>query len=420
MDPLSELRRSTTDGKVAGVCVMLADRWRIDPLLVRLAAILLALSSGIGLVLYAALWLTVPPAGSDRAPIDSVLPSARRLGLTVWVVALVVACITTAALLHHLVPFGVGPAVVMAAVWYFGWYRPRQRRALSAADPVPTLGSRPFAEPTAFTEAAAAWQARVQHYQQTQERTTLAPSEPPTLAQTDPGYSPDAFLAHPDPVGLYAAPTPPRTGATVPASPAGPTRRRTGRLQLIGWTLTLVALGVLGWLDRAYELPFFAYPAAALLAVGLTFIVGTWLPRPRGLFPVALLLTVVTALGAMSPGLPQGEHLSMSYSAVSELPRGPVTNEFGSLEADLSRLRLDTDVTYAANVELGRLTVVVPPEANVRVEWNVNAGQVDILDLHRETGVELAAATTSPGTNSSGPTLTIRAGVEMGRLEVRR
>jgi phage shock protein PspC (stress-responsive transcriptional regulator) len=426
MEMTPELRRSTSDAKVAGVCAMLADRWRVDPLLVRLAAILLALSSGIGLVLYAAAWLTVPAAGTDRAPIDSVFPGARRLGRTTWVVVLVIACIVTAALLGDLVPFGVGPAVIMAAVWYFGFYRPRQRQHRSTTTaPPPALADRPFAAATPFTEAAAAWQTRVQAYLQDQGRDPAAPPTAPEPTPVDPGYSLDAYLAHPDPAGLYLEPSPAAPvehPGPAPGGPAAPPRqrRRTGRMHLIGWVLTLGALVTVGGIDVDHAVPFVAYPAAVLLALGLTFIIGTWLPRPRGLFVVALLLTLVTGFSAMAPTLPEGEVHIFSYNTISELPAQPVVHEVGPLEVDLSRIALDRDATFAVTLDLGELVVTVPPDVNVRVDWAVDAGEVNVLELHRESGVDLSATTIQSGTDPDGPTLTIRARTSMGSLEVRR
>lgn len=426
MSSLPELRRSTSDAKVAGVCAMLANRWQVDPVLVRMAAVLLALSSGIGLVLYAAAWLAIPPAGTDRAPLDSVVPGARRLGRTAWVVVLVIACIITAALLGNLVPFGIGPAVVIAAVWFFGFYRPRQRHRASAGASHPALGRRPFAASTPFTEAAAAWQTRVQAYLKDQGRGSPAPATEVATDPADPGYSLDAYLAHPDPAGLYAEPDPvaPAAQPAPTAQPAPATsprqRRRTGRMHVIGWSLTVASLITVGALDSAYAVPFVAYPAAMLLALGMTFIIGTWLPRPRGLFMAALVLTLITGFSAMSPGLPQGEVQTVSYSTTSELPAQPVVHEVGTLRADLSGLDLDRDATFAATVDAGRLTIIVPPEVNVRVDWEANAGQVRVLGLHREGGIDMAASTFSPGSDPDGPTLTIEARLSLGTLEVQR
>jgi hypothetical protein len=191
-------------------------------------------------------------------------------------------------------------------------------------------------------------------------------------------------------------------------------------MHVIGWALTLAALITVGAIDSAYAVPFVAYPAAVLLALGLTFIIGTWLPRPRGLFVAALVLALITGFSAMSPGLPKGEVQAVSYTTASQLPARPLVQEVGALEADLSGMTLDRDATLAATVDLGRLTVIVPPEVNVKVDWEADAGEVNVLGLHRENGIDMSATTISPGTDPTGPTLTIQARLSMGSLEVRR
>lgn len=425
MESLPELRRSTTDAKVAGVCVMLADRWRIDPMLVRVAAILLALSSGIGLVLYAAAWIAIPPAGSDRALIDSVLPAARRRSRTVWIIALVIACVIAASALSGIVPFGIGPALVMGAVWYFGFYRPKQRTRVRRPQPPPVLAERPFSESTPFTEAAAQWQERVQAYLVDQGRTP-GPNATPPVEVRDPGYSWNAYFAHPDPAGLYIEPPPPPpTPEAVAAAVEAPVpvrkpRRRTGRMHLIGWFLAIAAAVTIIAIKQSYPVPFVALPAAILLAVGVTFIIGAWLPRPRGLFIVAIMLTLITGFTAMGPGVPARETAAVAFADVSQLPPDTITHEVGALEADLSSINVTTDTHFSAAVELGRLVVMVPPEANVRVDWSVGAGEASVLGQHSESGVDMAASTFSPGIDPHGPTLIIMAQVGVGQLEVRR
>ena len=116
----STLRRSTTEAKVAGVCLAFADRWRVDPLLVRVVAVLLALSGGLGLVLYAAAWVTIPRAGSDRAPIDGPLPAARRAPKVVWIIVIALTALAASIMLGGVLPFGLAPAFVVAGVSYLG------------------------------------------------------------------------------------------------------------------------------------------------------------------------------------------------------------------------------------------------------------------------------------------------------------
>lgn len=60
-----QLVRSESDRMIGGVCGGLADYLNIDPVLVRLAFVLLGLASGIGLPIYLILWVVMPSAGSD-------------------------------------------------------------------------------------------------------------------------------------------------------------------------------------------------------------------------------------------------------------------------------------------------------------------------------------------------------------------
>ncbi|MBO4851138.1 MAG: PspC domain-containing protein [Prevotella sp.] len=51
---------STTDKKLAGVCGGIAEYFDIDPLLVRIAFVILFLGYGCGLLVYILLWLLAP------------------------------------------------------------------------------------------------------------------------------------------------------------------------------------------------------------------------------------------------------------------------------------------------------------------------------------------------------------------------
>lgn len=56
----SRLMRSETDRMIAGVCGGLAAYLGVDPVLVRLAFVILLLASGIGLGIYVILWIVMP------------------------------------------------------------------------------------------------------------------------------------------------------------------------------------------------------------------------------------------------------------------------------------------------------------------------------------------------------------------------
>lgn len=56
----ARLMRSETERMIGGVCGGLAEYLGVDPVLVRLAFVVLFLASGLGLVIYAVLWLVMP------------------------------------------------------------------------------------------------------------------------------------------------------------------------------------------------------------------------------------------------------------------------------------------------------------------------------------------------------------------------
>jgi phage shock protein C len=57
------LTRSETDRKIAGVCGGLAEYFDVDPTLMRVAAVILALL-GPGIIAYVVMWIAVPKASA--------------------------------------------------------------------------------------------------------------------------------------------------------------------------------------------------------------------------------------------------------------------------------------------------------------------------------------------------------------------
>lgn len=66
--PDTRLTRSETEKIVGGVCGGIAAYLQIDPVLVRLAFILLIFASGIGLPIYLILWVIMPRTGDTNKP----------------------------------------------------------------------------------------------------------------------------------------------------------------------------------------------------------------------------------------------------------------------------------------------------------------------------------------------------------------
>ena len=66
---LGRLRRSVSDRKIAGVAGGLARHLDIDPVIVRVALVVLVFFGGAGLLIYGACWLFVPEEGAQVAPL---------------------------------------------------------------------------------------------------------------------------------------------------------------------------------------------------------------------------------------------------------------------------------------------------------------------------------------------------------------
>ena len=63
-----KLYRNKEDGVIGGVATGIADYFGIDPILVRIAFVALALANGAGILVYILLWLFVPAQDTGYTP----------------------------------------------------------------------------------------------------------------------------------------------------------------------------------------------------------------------------------------------------------------------------------------------------------------------------------------------------------------
>ena len=230
-----------------------------------------------------------------------------------------------------------------------------------------------------------------------------------------------AFLATPDPVGLYVDPPPDAPAALVKMSQTRSARRlRLLTLILVG--LTMSGLGVAEYLGAS--IPLAAYFGSGLLVVGIALILATWFGRARGLLGLGVLLSVAALIfsaAAASPQLPQSTRRPLAYTSVSQLPADGNSLDVGQLTVDLSQLRLTSDAAYRARVDLGRLEVIVPKDANVVVHYSTDLGKVNAYGKEIDKGTELTGDIPDPDVAASGtPTLTLDLSLDVGNIEVRQ
>ena len=453
MSSIWTVRRSATDAKLTGLCGGIAQHWGVDPVLVRLGCALLALSGGIGLVLYLAGWLLIPVQGRTDAPIHGLVgDQARRWSREVWIVLVALCCIAALAVFGS-VSFGFGPAVILALIWYFGYYKHRRPHTpggggkgappVAAAPPVPAEPQffRYPGPPTPFTEAAMAWQQRVEQAHRAgpppypgaagglthpdedlREPVGPAGSLPPAMPLGAESLAHQAYLAVPDPVGLYAE------GGSIALAPTpAPVRRSASRSAKRLRLLALVALG-LTWSGLAAAdamgaaiVPA-AYLGASLLVLGLTLVAAAWFGRARGILPVALLVALATVVssvgGPLAEGRGWGAH-HRTYTTAAQLGAGDRL-EFGNLSVNLTKLDPKVAASYVAHVDVGSLEVLAPPTMNVVVNYRIRSGAMVVNTEQLEGGGNLSGQLPPTTADPKKKTLTLDLSVDGGVVQVRR
>jgi phage shock protein PspC (stress-responsive transcriptional regulator) len=118
--PVRRLHRSENDRVIAGVCGGIAEYFRIDPVIVRIAAVALIVAGGAGVLLYLAALLLVPRDGEEG--------HARGRGLTIAGVILIVIAVGGVFSFHGAGGFLV-PVILLGVAGIFAWQLASGERA---------------------------------------------------------------------------------------------------------------------------------------------------------------------------------------------------------------------------------------------------------------------------------------------------
>jgi len=81
---MSQLYRSKKDRIIGGVCGGIAEHFKVETIWIRLAAILLVLVDGIGILLYLAAWLLIPEAPGAKVKVEKSMKrgnGSRTIGI---------------------------------------------------------------------------------------------------------------------------------------------------------------------------------------------------------------------------------------------------------------------------------------------------------------------------------------------------
>ncbi len=359
---LARIRRTVgPDRKLAGVAGGLARHLDIDPILLRVAFVVLVFFGGSGILLYVACWLLLPEDGKPRASLH--LDERNR----------------TFALI------GVGALAVLALL----------------ADSVGQFG---FPWPLVGIAAIALIVLTV-----IDRDKNPSPSAPPVPHTPDPTTG--EFVPAAPGTPMVAAPPAYR----LPRNP-----RKRGPI-LFWFTLALSALGigVLGILDLAgAPIADPAYPAVVVGACGLMLLVGAFYGRAGGLIVVGLLASV-GLLGATAAQDIEGSDITRRPLTAASVPTSLDTSA-GELILDLSDVQ-DVAALDGKHIDLdadvGRIEVIVPEGLTVRVDASIDGpGHIELFGDERG-GIEIddqVRHDAGPGT----PEISIDAELSIGEIQV--
>ena len=384
--PPRQLTRATDDKVVSGLCGGLGRHFGADPVVFRVAFVVLALVGASGFLLYLVGWLLVPDDRTGTTVVERLRPGHGYASKVIAIALLVVAAIVFLDLVANRrtgdIPLGlllVGGGLAVLA------YSRHTSGPSPPAPPGPGRGD------------------------------GAGPAPPPPHAPPPPGTLPAPETPRPPPSA--APPGPPQPPAPPPPLPPAGTGAPP-RSVLVPVVLSLLAImaGVLVLLEAGLTVGL----GLGLLVVGGGLVVGAWAGRARLLVPVGLLLaTALVATWIVDVPLRGGVgERRYRPATVAELD-SPYRLLAGETELDLSGLDLSaTDATVVASVGVGELRVLVPEGAALQVDARTTVGAVDVLD-RSWGGARSRGRVVEPGREGGGR-LVLRLQVGVGQVEVQR
>ncbi len=382
---LPVLSRPRQGAVFGGVCAGLARRLGINPVVLRIIAIILTVAlGGLGVALYLAGMLLIPREGEQVGALNKAIPvtgSWPRPLLTVLVVALAVA-----------VTWGTGGAptiIIVAVIGVALWVGQKKH--------TPSTSARPALEPTPFERASSAWQVRLaEHGVDGFESVSAQPHwEQP---YTDPA---DRLVSD---------------GETAPIVVAE--RRHGWRLWGLALALTGLGTGVVAILGL-FGLPAgpWGYAGATLLALGVTSLVSSRNRRPPLLIAATSIAAIATVFNLM-PQAPALGDVRQTITTEAELPES-VIRTAGNIDLDLSGLNLSSDRVLTIKTGAGDVHLRMPAQTPSELRWNVGLGDASV-DGNKMSKVPLGSKSNLVSPPHPGPGLQVNVEIGAGDLEVQQ
>lgn len=365
-------------GWVAGVCGGIAERFGVDPLLVRAGFAILLVVGGFGFPLYLVGWLLLPDRDGDIAAEEAVKRGHKG--------AIVLLVVTALSVLSSLSGRWWVWLVLVPAALVGGWVLHARRSGKSGEE----IGREAQELATRFGDDVGRWAGSLGSRRAGDPTTGTTPETPYGDPAAPLSYG--APVGAPTPPTAYGAPYgmgPGRTGVPAPAGPAPVRvvqrrRRRGGLLGLllalglaaVGWAVGLQVAGMpaVGTAPR----PELVAAACALGGAGLALVLIGLVGRRAGFTG---LLTTVAAVGVVMATLSpvptfwrdgMGDRTLLASSLTSTDVRWGV----GDTTLDLSGA---TDgQAYTLRQAAGTVTVLVPAGTTATVATSLKAGDLEV------------------------------------------
>ncbi|MFD7653079.1 PspC domain-containing protein [Actinosynnema sp. NPDC059797] len=361
----SRPRRPHDGRKVAGVAVGIARRYQVDPVIVRVAFVAMALCNGAGILIYLLGWLLLAQEGDEVSPAEALLGQGRSSTPTPLTVLLGLAVVPATGVFVDGGFTMVGGVLLSVGGIYLlhrarGQYnRPEVAHAPAAA--FDGVGVDPVATSTGGVDPVG-----VPAYQ-----------EGPTGPVRPPAW---------DPLGAapFAWDLPEPAAEVEPVSPAARPARRKSRVGTVTFGLALIVLAAAAalsqewaWFDEVHTIGL----VVAVLGAGMVF--GALRGGGgRGLVWLAVPLSVVgvASTAVDFDGIRSGE-VGSTRPAPTSVEQVEDRYDWGVGEVDLDLTGLPRTGTVVTEVEvgLGSARVRVPRDADVSVTCSTEVGNVKCL-----------------------------------------
>ncbi|MFC8514162.1 PspC domain-containing protein [Streptomyces sp. NPDC057257] len=417
-----KLRRDRQYKVLAGVCSGLGRQCDMDPVIFRITLVVLSATGGLGLIFYGFAWLLVPYEEDEQNELRKLLTGRVDGQALTAVLFALVGCGVFLTMLSNggVLAFAVVLSLLLAGAGYWSRQRgapdPDPLAAQAAADAPPEAQAPPV--PAAYPSW---WRDPIvkdgTHYGGTGYLWGPRDSRDRDIAAA-------VNISHGNSWTPYADLRATHTPAPRPRGP-----RWIG-----GWVFLLALLAgglatAATWDDHALGTSLQAGLAAALIVFGLGIALSAFLGRTGA---GSIFMAVVTAaLLASSAALPKDitthwTRTTWQPAAVAEVQEMyNLGTGVGTL--DLSRVQLTKGqtVTTGADVGAGRLKVIVPQDATVKLSIDVGVGDIQLPgDESKDVDVEPGkhkdvTLTPASGAKNSG-TLEIDLQVGVGQAEVAR